>query len=367
MTLMPFLTKNYACPLSAKSPETVSPKIQVKIGASKLYMAMLTQCAFEINALPLARREAACQRLALTEALNRRLKEVCDFITRIESRLKKTKKFRSALPVFQRIKSFCSFKKQAHTKPIFSPALFSYFASIIEKIAAHKLPYIALKDMRTKIQECFQDSALLEMLGLWYICDIHNQEELISFCQESGHIKKIRVCYELGNQGMEQLADALKSNNTLTSIVIWQGRIGDAEVKTLAEALKVNKGLESLELPANQIRDQGARDFAAALKVNQTLKKLSLSGNSIRNEGAKMLAEALEVNQSLTSLSLFCNHGLHAEGVVALANALLVNETLTHLNLGSNDIGKEGLKALQDIQVKYPKRKITLGFAERSA
>lgn len=368
MALIESLRKNYGQLLSVQPLKTEPQRSPIKLATPvrKLHEGMLMQCAFEIHALPLARREAACQRLALTENLHRRLTEICNFITRIEGTLEKTKASRS-LPVFQRIKSYCSFKKRGHTRAIFSPAIFSHFASIIEKVAKSKNQYISLSDLRRKMQECSGDSALLDMVGLWYVCDISNQEELTSFCQDSAYIRKIRVCYSIGDQGIVQLANALKSNGTLTSLVIWQKQIGDAEAQTLAGALQENKALKELHLPANQIGNKGACAFAAALKVNTTLTELGLSGNSVGSEGGKMLAEALEVNSSLTHLSLFANYYLHAEGVLALANALLMNKTLQRLDLGSNEIGIEGLDALKRIQSLYPKRDIILGFAERSA
>ncbi|MBP9877433.1 MAG: hypothetical protein KBF71_03765 [Alphaproteobacteria bacterium] len=231
------------------------------------------------------------------------------------------------------------------------------------EVAKNKSGYISLQDFRRRVEAHSQDQVLSDTLG----CDISNQEELTSFCQGSAYITKVRITYEIGDQGIAQLADALRSNNSLTSIVIWQGQIGDAGAKALAAALQENRTLKELLLPANRIGNEGAQAFAAALKVNTTLTALSLSGNSVGNEGGKLLAEALEVDQSLTSLSLFCNYYIHAEGVIALADSLLVNKTLVKLDLGSNEIGKEGLKALQDIQAKYPKREITLGFTERDA
>lgn len=231
------------------------------------------------------------------------------------------------------------------------------------EVAKNKSGYISLQDFRRRVEAHSQDQALSDTLG----CDISNQEELTSFCQGSAYITKVRITYEIGDQGIAELADALKSNNSLTSIVIWQGQIGDAGAKALAAALQENRTLKDLQLPNNRIGDKGAGDFAAALKVNTTLTALSLSGNSVGNEGGKLLAEALEVNSSLTHLSLFANYYLHAEGVIALADSLLVNETLVRLDLGSNDIGIEGLDALKKIQSLYSKRQIILGFAERSA
>ncbi|KAL1504242.1 hypothetical protein AB1Y20_010651 [Prymnesium parvum] len=54
----------------------------------------------------------------------------------------------------------------------------------------------------------------------------------------------------------------------------------------------------------NRIGAKGAKEVAAALKTNTTLTSLNLSGNDIGAEGAKEVAAALKTNTTLTSLNL---------------------------------------------------------------
>jgi len=47
----------------------------------------------------------------------------------------------------------------------------------------------------------------------------------------------------------------------------------------------------------NWIGDEGVKQLAIALKTNTTLKILNLAYNRIENHGAKYLADALKINQ----------------------------------------------------------------------
>ena len=53
----------------------------------------------------------------------------------------------------------------------------------------------------------------------------------------------------------------------------------------------------------NAIGDTGAADLADALKSNKTLTKLNLDGNYIGDTSATSLADALESNKTLPKLS----------------------------------------------------------------
>lgn len=363
MALMHYLSKSYLPPVPTESPKEVSHRIPIKLGTpvQKLHEAMLKQCAFEIVALPLEKRESACKDLAISSDVYIKLEQICNRITMIEDKLKRVKRSKSTLAVFQTIKSFCSFRNRAQAKAIFSPTLFTYFEPILEEVAQTKNRYRSLQDFRAKMSEHSQDSALIDMLGLWYVCDISNQEELDSFCQVSTHIKRMIVTYDLGIAGAMKLANALKTNKTVISLVIWLGQIRDEEAKEFAGFLKENKTLRSLLLPNNKIGDEGAREFADALRVNDTLTYLSFSGNPIGDAGAIALAEALKVNRALMGLSFHGNQ-VGAKGTIALAESLKVNRTFRSLNLWGNQIGKDGQASLQKALDLHPAKQITLGF-----
>ena len=77
--------------------------------------------------------------------------------------------------------------------------------------------------------------------------------------------------------------------------IIIDKYIGDEEVKEIAEALKTNTTLTKIDLPNNNwsgfrglrdyndIGDEGAKVLAEALKINTTVTEINLEGNSNNN------------------------------------------------------------------------------------
>ncbi|CAM4772627.1 unnamed protein product, partial [Rotaria magnacalcarata] len=65
----------------------------------------------------------------------------------------------------------------------------------------------------------------------------------------------------------------------LTTLSLHTNQIGDNGAQQLAEALKLNKSLTWLNLQNNQITDSGAHLVGEALKHNKTLKVLYIGGN----------------------------------------------------------------------------------------
>ncbi|KAK5809251.1 hypothetical protein F5H01DRAFT_394807 [Linnemannia elongata] len=179
-------------------------------------------------------------------------------------------------------------------------------------------------------------------------------KELIKFLgfppKKSTHACK--MSYELasgriGGKEFGLLAEALKTNSTLTTLNLENNLIGFDGAKALAEALKTNKALTTLNLRLNSIGSYGAMALAEALKTNKTLTTLNLVGNSIGSDGAKALAEALKTSKNLTTLNLESN-SIGDDGAKALATAFKINSTLTTLNLERNSVGDDGAKALTD-------------------
>ena len=103
-----------------------------------------------------------------------------------------------------------------------------------------------------------------------------------------------------------------------------------------------------MTLASNNIGDEGAKAIADALKSNTSLTTIDLRGNNIGDEGAKAIAEALKGNTSLTSINL-SNNNIGDEGAKAIADALKFNTSLTTIDLDNNNLGDEGKKAVAEI------------------
>ncbi|KAF8925261.1 hypothetical protein BGZ47_003403, partial [Haplosporangium gracile] len=150
-----------------------------------------------------------------------------------------------------------------------------------------------------------------------------------------------------GAKELEPMAEALKTNSTLTTLDLQDSKIGSYEAQALSEALKTNSTLTTLNLQGNSIGHTGAQALSEALKTNSTLTNLNLSNNSIGDTGAQALSEALKTNSTLTTVNLQGN-SIGDNGAQALAETLKTNLTLTTLNLQMNKIWFKGLLAFSD-------------------
>ena len=141
------------------------------------------------------------------------------------------------------------------------------------------------------------------------------------------------------------LGEAIKGNDHLTELAIYQSEMGDEGAQALAKGLQGNTRLTSLNLAVNGIGDLGVQALAEVLKGNAGLTTVNLAGNNIGDEGAKELAEVLKGNSKLTMLYLGLNV-ISDSGAKSLATALETNHTLTVLDLVHNNIGSDLDKTL---------------------
>ncbi|CAE7649345.1 NLRC3 [Symbiodinium necroappetens] len=157
------------------------------------------------------------------------------------------------------------------------------------------------------------------------------------------------------DEGAKALVDALKSNRTVTVNLGWN-KIGDF-TKILGKGAKDNE--ESAKHSADATKSQAwtgkvrIQALASQLTTNSGTTRLVLVGNlwfgfpGIAAEDCQALAAALKLNCTVTRISLIhCKIG--DEGAKALADALKTNKTVTNIYLGTNGIGPEGAKALAD-------------------
>ncbi|KAJ3334603.1 hypothetical protein HDU93_007652, partial [Gonapodya sp. JEL0774] len=104
----------------------------------------------------------------------------------------------------------------------------------------------------------------------------------------------------------KKVQDALLQlyNGNPTELDLRSNSIGEAGARAVADALKTNSTLTLLNLDWNEIGEAGARAVANALKTNTTLTSLDLRHNEIGEAGARAVADALKTNTTLTSLDL---------------------------------------------------------------
>jgi hypothetical protein len=131
----------------------------------------------------------------------------------------------------------------------------------------------------------------------------------------------------------------------VAKLKLGYNEIGDSGAVALADALKTNTSITKIDLKSNEIGDSGAVALADALKTNTSITKIDLSSNTIGVSGAVALADALKTNTSVTTIDLGWNE-IRDAGAVALADALKTNTTITAIELWNNKIVPEGKRAL---------------------
>lgn len=154
----------------------------------------------------------------------------------------------------------------------------------------------------------------------------------------------LRLSSRFKFQELEHISDALKMNTTLNTLHFCNINIGPI-IRVLAESLKSNAGLISLIIRFNQIDDFGAIFFAEALKFNNKLTVLNFSNNEITDEGMKYIANALKINNTLNTLEMASNV-VGDQGAKYLADSLMHNTSLYNIGLNSNLIRHGGVKHL---------------------
>ncbi|XP_072132691.1 uncharacterized protein [Mobula birostris] len=200
----------------------------------------------------------------------------------------------------------------------------------------------------------------------------------------------------LTDSGAEDLASALRTNQSLTELDLGSNDLGDSGVKLVSAALRDPESkLQKLDLTRVELTDSGAEDLAFALSTNRSLRELDLSKNTLGDSGVKFLSEALRdpecklqslgspfefrplltvnplpfqwvelslssgggVRGSVTTDFIFCPALLHGfsrlicNNLTAacsedLASVVGANPSLLELKLGINELGDEGVKLL---------------------
>lgn len=140
------------------------------------------------------------------------------------------------------------------------------------------------------------------------------------------------------------LATALEGNIGLITLLLEDNSLGPDSAVEVARIMR-HTSLKKLSLCGNQIANDGAQAIADAMKSNSTLTSLNLEYNDITSPGIEHVSQALMQNITLTELSLASNC-LRFGGMEYLCDALSVNQTLTSLDLDSTLIAEDDLAVL---------------------
>lgn len=165
-------------------------------------------------------------------------------------------------------------------------------------------------------------------------------------------LRELTLCSNrLGAAGAAVLSKALPP--ALQSLGLEYNKIGDAGACAVAATLPNYKALADLSLSDNDIGDEGAIALSASFVHCHALVALYLGGNRIKAPGAAALGTMLPKLTELTTLFLSDNQIADA-GAKAVATALPTCPVLDHLGLECNHIGDDGARALASAFPKCP-------------
>ena len=155
----------------------------------------------------------------------------------------------------------------------------------------------------------------------------------------------------LTNHSLSILTNALYNNAVLVALDLSDNHISDHGVKILVDVLSSNKShLERLHLGSNSIADAGVHHLSTMLKTNRSLTHLMLNRNHIGDRGVHLLSNALALhNTSLQVLSISFNSSITDPSVDSLIIMLKHNTTLRGLDLKSCNISEASNLRLQQV------------------
>lgn len=134
----------------------------------------------------------------------------------------------------------------------------------------------------------------------------------------------------LGDAGMEYL-HLLPA--TIRSINFSLCRLTSAGIKTLCEYMKTNTSITKLVIWGNEFGDEGAEYIAEMLRVNASLRLISIFRSQMSPKGYEYIADALAVNKTLHTLPIYHDRSITEQHIQALFQGLKVNRGIKTLNL----------------------------------
>ena len=106
----------------------------------------------------------------------------------------------------------------------------------------------------------------------------------------------------------EDLVKSLQFNRTLKTLSLESNHLGPNFLYALAETLKINKTISNIDISGNQLMNgnniSGIEALCYALKENDTLTHLGLYNTSLTEKAGQLILETLESNDSLILLDL---------------------------------------------------------------
>lgn len=203
------------------------------------------------------------------------------------------------------------------------------------------------------LASCLKNQAPIHSLEIRML--FHRRENINQFCEG---LKSNRTLTELilpttdlNGEKAERLNEALKHTKTLIKLNLKRNHLIDNQgVLAISEMLKTNTTLQELSIELSREEEIGLIAIMTALKGSGSMTVFSLSFSPATDEGVSAIEDMLKNNSSLTSFEWFnfytSDKIMSPAQVRCIAEGLKCNSTLTSLTLDKLD--HDGVDAIAD-------------------
>lgn len=113
------------------------------------------------------------------------------------------------------------------------------------------------------------------------------------------------------------LIDCLKTNTSVTKVIMWHQPLQEEDVEHIAEMLTVNNIIETLWMDSCGLTDVDCSHLSKGLEKNIGLRHLSIGGKDhLTDEHIQKLCTGLALNKGMETLDLWCEeHHMSAKSL----------------------------------------------------
>lgn len=189
-------------------------------------------------------------------------------------------------------------------------------------------------------------------VGDFPACDESELDEIVAVLEENCSLQtdrslqrgilcadgRLDMCKQsIGPAGGRRVAEALRMNKSVNSLLLGTNGLGDDGISAVAEVAANAEQLHTLYLGCNGIRVKGVKALCEAITSNSNIRNLWLKRNPVADDGIAAICQMLETTDNLEVLDLQ-NSGMTDVGFEMLVDSLCRNTSVRCLYLGANGI-----------------------------
>lgn len=162
--------------------------------------------------------------------------------------------------------------------------------------------------------------------------------------------------------GITIIAKSLNNNKNLEVLILHDNQLCDNGIQSLTKILSLNNSIiKVLGLESTGITDEGVEYLADMLKTNKTLISLGLGENNISDRGIQFLTNTLkQYNHTLQELYLLKNKMITDFSIDPFIQMLKYNQTLNRLWIDDCNLSSKGKEKLR--KIVYSRNRFSLSL-----